>query len=604
MRQLRTAIVLVLGLLATVLSAPAPAAPTWLPVAPLSVSGGSDQAARVAVDDAGNATAVWHDNLAVLWSFHPAGGTWSPHAPLSAPGVDSLFPEIVVTPAGAATVVWTKDDPSGLVLQFATRQGGGAWSAPADVFGSVRVAGEFAVATDPAGTVTVVYLHPTGGSSSTVEVTTRPAGGAWSDPVELAAAGFHEQPVVVADASGRVTAAWGAIGAVQSRQRPAGGSWSATAPVGDGLWPDLGVDAAGNVTATWQGPGGAMQASSMPPGGTWSPAQPLSGASPDAGTPHVTVAASGAAMVTWSSFESGTTYVPRAAYRPPGGAFGPGVALRTSDKGAVAPDVAVAGGGFVAVWDEGNMIDGYTAFGARFTGAWSPAAPLLPHPGFEARVAGAPNGDAVAVLAGFPEAGRTIEAVALDVGGPTLTTFSAPGAGPEDQILSYSATAADAWSAVASYSWSFGDGTTATGPSVTHAYADPGTYAVTLTVADAVGNTTTRSSPTAVALTAPGWTTFKLSKKKIATDQKTKLKVGLTKAATVKVVLKSKHKHLVNGKKKYLKVVIRKRLPAGLSKVTVQGKKLVPDTWKVTGTATNSAGKSAKKKTRLVVVEP
>ena len=289
--------------------------------------------------------------------------------------------------------------PLGPVLQFATRQGGGAWSAPADVFTSLRVAGEFAVATDPAGTVTVVYLHPTGGSSSTVEVTTKPVGGAWSDPLELSAAGFHEQPVVVADASGRVTAAWGAIGVLESRQRPAGGSWSTTAPVGDGLWPDLGVDAAGNVTAAWQGPAGVISTSSMPPGGTWSPTQPLTAGSPDAGSPQVTVAASGATMVTWSSFET-DTYVPRAAYRPPGGVFGPGVALRTSDKGAVAPDVAAAGGGFVAVWDEGNMLDGYTAFGARFTGAWSPATPLLPHDGFEARVAGAPNGDAVAVLAG------------------------------------------------------------------------------------------------------------------------------------------------------------------------------------------------------------
>ena len=104
-----------------------------------------------------------------------------------------------------------------------------------------------------------------------------------------------------------------------------------------------------------------------------------------------------------------------------------------------------------------------------------------------------------------------------------------------------------------------------------------------------------------MALTAPGWTTFKLSKKKIATDQKTKLKVGLTKAATVKVVLKSKHKHLVKGKKKYLKVVIRKNLPAGLSKVTVKGKKLTPDTWKVAGTAKNTAGTSAKKRARLIV---
>ncbi len=40
---------------------------------------------------------------------------------------------------------------------------------------------------------------------------------------------------------------------------------------------------------------------------------------------------------------------------------------------------------------------------------------------------------------------------------------------------------------VVSYAWDFGDGATGTGPSVTHAYAGPGTFSVTLTVADAFG---------------------------------------------------------------------------------------------------------------------
>ena len=99
-------------------------------------------------------------------------------------------------------------------------------------------------------------------------------------------------------------------------------------------------------------------------------------------------------------------------------------------------------------------------------------------------------------------------------------------------------------------------------------------------------------------------TTFKLKKKTIATDEKTKLKVRLNTASTLKLVFKSKHKHLVKGKKKYVKVVVKKKLPAGLSKVTIKGKKLKPDTWKLVGTARNSAGTSGKKKTTLVVVRP
>ena len=83
---------------------------------------------------------------------------------------------------------------------------------------------------------------------------------------------------------------------------------------------------------------------------------------------------------------------------------------------------------------------------------------------------------------------------------------------------------------------------------------------------------------------------FKLKKKTIATDEKTKLKVRLNTASTLKVVLKSKHQHVVKGKKKYLKVVLTKRLPAGTSKITIKGKKLAPDTWKLVGTAKNTTG--------------
>lgn len=46
---------------------------------------------------------------------------------------------------------------------------------------------------------------------------------------------------------------------------------------------------------------------------------------------------------------------------------------------------------------------------------------------------------------------------------------------------------------IVSYSWNFGDGTTDSGPQVSHAYSAGGTYAVTLTVEDAAGVTATQS---------------------------------------------------------------------------------------------------------------
>ena len=50
----------------------------------------------------------------------------------------------------------------------------------------------------------------------------------------------------------------------------------------------------------------------------------------------------------------------------------------------------------------------------------------------------------------------------------------------------------------ANYHWDFGDGATATGPSVVHSYAKGGTYTVTLTVTDRGGNTDSLSQTVAV----------------------------------------------------------------------------------------------------------
>ena len=49
------------------------------------------------------------------------------------------------------------------------------------------------------------------------------------------------------------------------------------------------------------------------------------------------------------------------------------------------------------------------------------------------------------------------------------------------------------------FAWVFGDGSTASGPDVTHAYATPGTFNVTVLVTDASGGMATSSVPIVVA---------------------------------------------------------------------------------------------------------
>ena len=308
---------------------------------------------------------------------------------------------------------------------------------------------------------------------------------------------------------------------------------------------------------------------SHPKGGSWSDPQPLSDPLLEADQPAIAIDPAGNMVVSWASRVPGSSDDSvLASRRPAGGSFGAPIVLSPpalADQ--TKPEVATDGAG-----------------------------------------------NAVAVFQRWNGAHQVIQAAALDAAPPVVSAFTVPASGTSGKPLSYAVSATDTWSAVAS----------TPGPSATAAPpADrtsrtrtptPGTYTVSLTATDAVGNATTRTADhrRAPRPCRPSRRSSsprpRSSVSRDALDQKTKLKVELNTAATLKLVFKSKHKHLIKGKKKYLRVVLKKKLPAGLSKITIKakvhGKVLKPDTYKLVGTAKNTTGKSPKKKVKLVVVRP
>ena len=282
----------------------------------------------------------------------------------------------------------------------------------------------------------------------------------------------------------------------------------------------------------------------------------------------------------------------------------------SSDSGlALVQDAA---GNVTAVWPSEGALSSVAEATRPAGAAWGVASAIGAVAGRTSGVTAAadPAGDVVVGYGFTPYAASvgTLYARAFDVAGPLTRLLSIPGTGTAGQPTSYTVTPADAWSPVLSTVWSFGDGTTASGPNVTHTFAAAGSYAVSVTTTDAAGNTRSQTGTTAVAAAPvvvtppatpkPALTGVKLTKQTIhvvksdASPRSSKLKLTLDTDATVKVVLKRTKK--VDGKA--VKATMTKALKKGTSTIKltskVGSKQLPPGTYKVSVTAKNGVGTS------------
>jgi PKD repeat protein len=77
---------------------------------------------------------------------------------------------------------------------------------------------------------------------------------------------------------------------------------------------------------------------------------------------------------------------------------------------------------------------------------------------------------------------------------PTAAFTATPASGPTPLIVTFDASAStDKEGPIASYAWTSGDGASLSGVTATHTYPRPGSFTVTLTVADKKGVTATAS---------------------------------------------------------------------------------------------------------------
>jgi hypothetical protein len=329
-------VALALGLAA---ASPATAA-VWTGVSNISEEGQSAYAPEVAVDAAGDATAVWTrnngSNDVVQTAIKPAGGSWGSPATLSEAGQEASEPQIAVAPSGGAIAVWARYDGSDDVVQAVVKPAGGSWGSPTTLSEAGENATEPQIAVDGAGDATVVWRRYDG-SDDVVQAVVRPAGGSWGSSATLSEAGENAtEPHVAVDGTGDATVVWrrfdGSNYVVQAAVKPAGETWGATSTVSEvgreASQPQVAVDAAGGATVVWTRYDGLsyggysnydVQAAVKPAGAAWEEPVAVSEESQEEGLePQVAMDAAGNATAIWKRFIYGESRLIETAAKPVG----------------------------------------------------------------------------------------------------------------------------------------------------------------------------------------------------------------------------------------------------------------------------------------------
>ncbi len=516
--------ILALAVLALALPASSEAAPTWLlPALPLSAAGANADGPAVAVDQAGNAAAIWTrasgPDYFIQSSFRAAGGAWGTPQNLSAASeLPMLWPaiageaQIAFDGAGNAFAVWARKNVGAYVVQAAIRPAAtGVWGAPQDLSYAGNDARIPQLAVNAVGDAVVTWRSD--GASKVIDASFRPAGGAWGALQHVSVSGHDANlPRVGIDSAGNAVAVWpyynGTANVVQASTRSrATGLWEAspqTISAANASSPDVTVAPAGDALAIWYN--GTRGESSFRPAatGVWGAGQQLAPAPDYTSNPRVALDAAGNAVADWEIDTTGRFV--DASFRPAAtGVWSTPQHLSASGASAYGPQVGFdAAGNAVAVWYRYNTTKSVVQSSRRAAanGVWSQPENLSAdgQDALSLRLAVDPAGNAVAVWKRSNGTNVIVESAGLDAAGPVFNALTVPATGVALSLLSLSVSPLDVWSGLGGLPhWSFGDGGSADGTSVEHTYKTAGHFTVTLTQSDAVGNQSSASRSITVA---------------------------------------------------------------------------------------------------------
>jgi hypothetical protein len=133
---------------------------SWLATPDLSDTGQDAAVPQIAVDSDGNATAIWQrsngSNTIIQTSTKAFSGSWTTPNDLSASGQNAQAPQIAVDAAGNATAVWQRSNGTNSLIQASTKLFGSNWQTyPDDLSEADQNAYAPQVASDSSHNVTI-----------------------------------------------------------------------------------------------------------------------------------------------------------------------------------------------------------------------------------------------------------------------------------------------------------------------------------------------------------------------------------------------------------------------------------------------------------------
>jgi hypothetical protein len=449
----------------------------------------------LAMDASGEAALIFCFN-GVTVSLRPASGTFEDPewggVRVSAQGVEGSTPAVAINARGDVVAVWQQNTRAHPQIYEAIKPAHGSFEAPQAVSPEDEEASSPSVAINNHGEATVVWLS-NNGDNHVIMMASASVGGKFSTPVTLTDSDTNaSHPQVLASQAGKTILDWLRTDTpnptLELAVHPPEGSFPAPDPAGNDqnvgevaapAAPRLVINSDGEALAVWRDPAGQVQSTRLPvEADVFDPVSTLDSST---GLPSGAINEHGEAVVAWPSGQrvQVVTAAPRAS-------FGAAVEL-PSYFAPVAAQITIGASGATAVEWEGTYerSPGHEGSSRPPGGTFAkPKGEYGGNPPLEGSLATASDsaGDMIGVFTSTSL--NDMGSFGYDAG-PLLYGVSVPAGGQVGQSLSFSMSEPlSVWRPIRSVTWSFGDGTEASGLSVSHAYSQPGAYQVTATASD------------------------------------------------------------------------------------------------------------------------